>query len=400
MNEKKVSLHQTISEPTESTEVRDWVNKQKFEFIANMSHLLRTPLNTIIGYSEMLQEDAESTGLENYNTHLKTVIDSAKQLMTLVNDVLDLSNIETNKMEFFLEDIHVKTLAEEMEISIAPLMKKNNNTFKLFIAPHVDVIHTDALRVRQSLLALVSNANKYTKGGTITLEIKPLLHNDTQMLKFMVTDTGSGKNPIQTEILSQVFSHNKSSLGLHLTKEFCEMLGGWITAESAKVKGSAFSIVLPIKATPGIISTTHSAKLSEISKFKGKTALIIDDTRWLYHEIEHALKIKGFTLLHAFDGEEGLKLAKISRPDVIVLDVPNVITLDETRPLMDSWAMLSTLKTDLALSKIPVIVMTTLSKENMGFNLTAVHYLHKPINVESLISKIKALAFVADEIIL
>lgn len=226
----------------------------KSEFVANMSHELRTPLNAIIGYSEMLMEDAVDAGQKSTIDDLSKVIGAAKHLLSLINDVLDLSKIESGKLDLFLEDVNIPDLAKDIEMIIAQLIAKNNNTFTLSIDPDLKVIYTDMVRVRQCLLNLLSNASKFTKNGKITLEIKPVLRNTEKWIQFTVSDTGIGIPSEKLKLLFQAFSQTDASttrqyggtgLGLYLTKMFCTMLGGEISVTSEFGKGSVFTILLP-----------------------------------------------------------------------------------------------------------------------------------------------------------
>ncbi|MBX3718446.1 MAG: hypothetical protein KF898_02215 [Parachlamydiales bacterium] len=240
----------------------------KSEFVANMSHELRTPLNAIIGYSEMLMEDAVDAGHKSTIDDLSKVIGAAKHLLSLINDVLDLSKIESGKLDLFLEDVNIPGLAKDIEMIIGQLIAKNNNTFTMTIDPELNMIFTDLVRVRQCLLNLLSNASKFTKNGKITLDIKPVLRNTEKWIQFTVSDTGIGIPAEKLNLLFQAFSQTDASttrqyggtgLGLYLTKTFCMMLGGEISVKSESGKGSAFTILLP----------TTREQMNQLSSAKG-----------------------------------------------------------------------------------------------------------------------------------
>jgi len=240
----------------------------KSEFVANMSHELRTPLNAIIGYSEMLMEDAVDAGQKSTIDDLSKVIGAAKHLLSLINDVLDLSKIESGKLDLFLEDVNIPDLAKDIEMIIGQLIAKNNNTFAMTIDPELNMIFTDLVRVRQCLLNLLSNASKFTKNGKITLDIKPVLRNTEKWIQFTVSDTGIGIPAEKLNLLFQAFSQTDASttrqyggtgLGLYLTKTFCMMLGGEISVKSESGKGSAFTILLP----------TTREQMNQLSSAKG-----------------------------------------------------------------------------------------------------------------------------------
>lgn len=397
IQESKESIERFAVELKQAKEEAESASKAKSEFLANMSHELRTPLNAIIGYSEMLQEDASDAGLEDYIVNLSKIIGSAKHLLSLINDILDLSKIESGKMDIFLEDVNIKEILTELSTTILPLIQKNHNEYKLSISDELNIMHTDVVRLRQCLLNLLSNASKFTQNGTITLDVQPLEQNGTSLVQFSVIDTGLGISQEKLSKLFQAFSqadmsttrkYGGTGLGLYLTKRFCNMLGGSITVKSEENCGSTFTIVLPLKSVIGvekskIIAAKSVETTSSPSKSMTKTVLIIDDDPSIHKDLQLNLEEAGFNVLHAFNGEEGLKLARIYKP--------NVITLDIIMPLMDGWTLLSMLKSEPSLAQIPVILMTIVSDSDLGFALGAVDYLNKPIESAQLIAKIQHL---------
>ena len=230
-------------------------NATKSQFLATMSHELRTPLNAIIGYTEMMQEEAEDNGHDEYVPDLKKVHSSAKHLLALINDVLDLSKIEAGKMDLYLETIEVRPLIDDVVSVVAPLVDKKANKLSLVLAPELGSIHADVTKVRQSLFNLLSNASKFTERGTITLEVNRLWHDGLPIFRFAVSDTGIGMNKEQLGRMFQAFTQADASttrkfggtgLGLAISRNFCQMMGGDITVTSEEGKGTTFTITLPV----------------------------------------------------------------------------------------------------------------------------------------------------------
>ena len=242
-------------------------NATKSQFLATMSHELRTPLNAIIGYTEMMQEEAEDNGHDEYVPDLKKVHSSAKHLLALINDVLDLSKIEAGKMDLYLETIEVRPLIDDVVSVVAPLVDKKANKLSLVLAPELGSIHADVTKVRQSLFNLLSNASKFTERGTITLEVNRLWHDGLQIFRFAVSDTGIGMNKEQLGRMFQAFTQADASttrkfggtgLGLAISRNFCQMMGGDITVTSEEGKGTTFTITLPVVVVDAMAKTAPS----------------------------------------------------------------------------------------------------------------------------------------------
>ncbi len=230
-------------------------NATKSQFLATMSHELRTPLNAIIGYTEMMQEEAEDNGHHEYVPDLKRVHSSAKHLLALINDVLDLSKIEAGKMDLYLETVEVRPLIDDVVSVVGPLVDKKANQLSITLAPDLGAIHADVTKVRQSLFNLLSNASKFTERGIITLDVQRLEHEGSEIFRFTVSDTGIGMNQEQLGRMFQAFTQADASttrkfggtgLGLVISRNFCRMMGGDIIVESEEGKGTKFIITLPV----------------------------------------------------------------------------------------------------------------------------------------------------------
>jgi signal transduction histidine kinase len=227
-------------------------SQHKSQFLANMSHELRTPLNAIIGVSEMLREDAEA--LKQDTEPLDRVLGAARHLLALINDILDLSKIEAGRMELQLEDFALAPLIEDVVKTVEPLAAKNGNQLAVRCDGAIGSLHADSMRLRQALLNLMSNANKFTERGTISVDARQAQENGRDWVTIAVADTGIGMTAEQMGKLFQEFSQADASttrkyggtgLGLAISKRFCQMMGGDITVESEPGKGSVFTVRLP-----------------------------------------------------------------------------------------------------------------------------------------------------------
>jgi signal transduction histidine kinase len=227
-------------------------SQHKSRFLANMSHELRTPLNAIIGVSEMLREDAEA--LKQDTEPLDRVLGAARHLLALINDILDLSKIEAGRMELALSSFALAPLVADVVKTIEPLAAKSSNKVAAHCDGGIAAMHADPMRLRQALLNLMSNANKFTEHGTISIDARQGQDSDRDWITIAVADTGIGMTPEQMGKLFQEFSQASSTtaskyggtgLGLAISRRFCQMMGGDLTVESAPGKGSTFTIRLP-----------------------------------------------------------------------------------------------------------------------------------------------------------
>jgi signal transduction histidine kinase/DNA-binding response OmpR family regulator/HAMP domain-containing protein len=380
----------------EAREAAEAASRAKSTFLANMSHELRTPLNAIIGYSEMLAEDFQDEGLEGFVPDLQKIRAAGRHLLSLINDVLDLSKIEAGKMELYLETFEVSHLVDDVVSTAQPLVEKNANTLGIRCADDLGTMHADLTKVRQSLFNLLSNAAKFTEQGTITLDVARETVDGTDWVTFRVSDTGIGMTPEQVEKLFQAFSQAEAStarryggtgLGLAITRRFCQMMGGDITVESELGVGSTFTIRLPAevvkrKAGPVPVAEPRFEPVPEGACSEpaegASTVLVVDNDPSVHDMMRRLLGKEGFRVETASGGEEGLRLARELRPDAITLDV--------LMPGMDGWIVLTTLKSDPVLADIPVIMLTIVDDKSKGYALGASEYMTKPIGRERLVA--------------
>ena len=365
-------------------------SRAKSEFLANMSHELRTPLNATIGYSELMLEEAEDMGHDMYIQDLKKIQMAGKHLLSLINDVLDLSKIEAGKIELFFEDFEIAGMVEEIASTIAPLIEKNGNTLVVNCAKDLGVMHSDVTRIRQVLLNLLSNASKFTEGGKVTIEAARSATNGRDDIVIKVVDEGIGMSAEQVEKVFEAFTQADSSttrnyggtgLGLAITKTFCEMLHGEITCVSAPDKGSTFTVRLPADAAGMAASVAADAPTEIVGPAGAQTVLVIDDDPNVRDLLSRHLNKSGYRVATSSAGPDGLKRAREIQPDAITLDV--------LMPGMDGWAVLTALKDDEALSDIPVIMVSMLDDRSLGYSLGAADYLTKPVEHARLLAVLR-----------
>ncbi len=370
-------------------------NRAKSAFLANMSHELRTPLNAIIGYSEMLQEDADIDGYTAIVPDLKKIQSAGSHLLDLINNILDFSKIEAGRMEMYFEGFDVGHLLADVEATIRPLMNKNNNHLQLECPPDIGRMTADIVKVRQTLFNLLSNAAKFSTDGTVMLSAARRRMDNQEWITFRITDTGIGMTEEQVEHLFREFTQADNSttrkyggtgLGLAISRRFCQMMGGDILVESEYGKGTTFSVHLPadVPGRKAEQEVREKLQTTEIAALAGDTlVLVIDDEPTVRELIARYLTKAGFHVEVATNGAEGLRLAKELRP--------NAITLDVLMPGMDGWAVLSALKADPELADTPVIMLTMTDNRNLGFALGATDYLSKPIDRNRLVTLLEKL---------
>ena len=368
--------------------VAEEASRAKSTFLANMSHELRTPLNAIIGYSEMLEEEAHDASTVETVQDLQKIKSAGKHLLALINDVLDLSKIEAGKMSLHLETFEVSGMIEEIVTTLQPAIEKNSNTLWVHLAKDVGMMQADITKVRQILFNLLSNACKFTDHGTISVDVDQSTEQGQGWLRFRVTDTGIGISAKQKENLFQEFvqadtsiarKYGGTGLGLAITHRFVQLMKGRIGVESEPGLGSTFTVHIPAQVKLEAVGPIQAEGDSDANfeiKTGRDTILVIDDDVAVRELMSRFLGKLGFNVLTVASGEEGLRLAKQVRPVLITLDV--------VMPGCDGWSVLTKLKADSELSKIPVIMVTIVDNEPRGLDLGASNYLIKPVDRERL----------------
>ena len=379
----------------------DEANEAKSQFLANMSHELRTPLNAVIGLTEMLKEDATDDGYDDYVEPLDRIHGASRHLLTLINDVLDLSKIEAGKIELFFETFLISDIMRDIISTSQPLANKNNNELILKNNLDFDPVYTDQTRVRQIVLNLVSNACKFTEDGQVIIALTSKDIGEKQVLEIAVSDTGIGMSEEQVGRLFQAFTQADSSttrkyggtgLGLIITKHLSRIMGGDVNVSSVEGEGTTF--------TASFIVNSKGPQNTEVEAIRHDTSstvpsvdtltlnsehsiLIIDDDPTVRDLMKRQLERDGFGVIIAEDGVTGIETAIKVKPDAIVLDI--------LMPGMDGWSVLRSLKANDETSNIPVIMASILDEKNRGYSLGAADYLSKPVERDRLISSIEKL---------
>ncbi len=379
-------------------------SRMKSEFLANMSHELRTPLNAIIGFSEVLVDGLLGEMTDQQRGFIGDIFSSGKHLLSLINDILDLSKVEAGKMTLDLEPLQVVSLFAN-SLSIIREKAATRDVRVILDAPNeLGSLRGDARKVKQIVYNLLSNAVKFSsEHGEVTLQASrvlradvgtisddsmgrtfPLAENEfTDFLKISVSDSGMGISPEGLERLFKPFSQVDSGLsrkfegtglGLAMVKLLAELHGGSVAVESEVGKGSCFTVWVPFRPAEGAVLTpTRALTAVAVETLAGsRTALVVEDDYKSADLIRVQLEAEGFTVLHSSTGEAALLIAA-KYPLALV-------TVDIRLPNMDGWEFLSQMKQTPALKHIPVVIISIVSDPSKGFALGAAGVLQKPIS--------------------
>ncbi|MCX6898308.1 MAG: response regulator [Verrucomicrobia bacterium] len=396
------TLEQRVAERThEAVEA----NRAKSEFLANMSHELRTPLNSVIGFANILLKNKNKNLHPDDLTFLDRIVANGKHLLSLINQILDLSKIEARKVDLELAPVSLDVMVREVVGQLDGQVRGRDVRLLVELPPVVAPFETDAAKLKQVLINLVGNALKFTEKGRVTVRVitDPATDRPTRI---DVADTGVGIPKERLGMIFEAFQQADPStarkfggtgLGLTISQALCQLMGYRIEVASEVNKGSTFRIVLtrPAERQPGTAGTDssterlsmkpsttwHGKPLEEWSGLKTRVVLVIDDEPDARLLLTHFIEECGYRVITAGSGEEGFRMAKEVQPDLI--------TLDLLMPRMDGWQVLSAIKTDAQIAHIPVVVISVVAREKKGTVFGAVEVLQKPITREELLPVLK-----------
>ncbi|GAB4559014.1 MAG: hypothetical protein Tsb0020_04460 [Haliangiales bacterium] len=394
---RTLELEQANHELRVARDAAESANRAKSAFLANMSHELRTPLNAVLGYTDLLLEDAHEDGDDDRASDLARIHQAGNHLLDLISDVLDLSKIEAGREDIFVEEADVSELVNSVVTTVRPRIDNNGNRLQVAFGEELGVATIDVRKTRQILLNLVDNAAKFTHKGLVSIQAERFVRDGEPRLSFAVSDTGIG---IPANKFSQLFHtfeqldstttrhYGGTGLGLALSQKLALIMGGKIRVASEVGQGSTFTLELPavMAATedgvPRPLTEREDYDRSSAGDYREHVQIvIIDDGSDSRALLRRALEGAGYAVACASNGEEGLRLVRTCRPEVVLLDV--------RMPGVDGWATLASLKSDESLADIPVVIVSIVDDKKRGFVLGASEYLLKPFERSRLLSAVR-----------
>jgi DNA-binding response OmpR family regulator len=375
------------------------INRLKSEFMANMSHELRTPLNAIIGYSSLILDKVYGDLPAAQEQPMNCVLTSSRNLLALINDVLDISKLNAGMMSLYLEEFDLAGIVREVAETMNGLALEKGLSLTWKAPPLPVTVKCDKTKVKQILINLVGNALKFTASGSVSIE----LSSAGSAVSLIVRDTGAGIAAKDIPVIFEEFKqldgtatrqHGGTGLGLSITKRLTALLGGEILVESELGKGSAFSVsfdAAKLAAAPK--SPLAPALAAPPADGKPRRILLaIDDDPEVHQLIRDSLAGTAYTVVTAASGDEGLAIARKLKPAVVTLDI--------MMPHQDGWSILQKFKGDPQLSGIPVIILSIVENKALGFALGVADYLVKPFERRALLKKLHTLEEIGGKTVL
>jgi signal transduction histidine kinase/ActR/RegA family two-component response regulator len=361
-------------------------NFAKSQFLANMSHELRTPLNAIIGYAEILQEDAEDAGDATAVQDLNRILVAAKHLLSLINEILDLSKIEAGRMDVAAAAFHPIDMVNELIATIQPLAEANGNSITFKSDVEGQSANTDVLKLRQCVLNLLSNACKFTRNGRIDVTFERRVLNNVEQMFIAVRDTGIGMSPAHLARLFQPFvqadpsitqQYGGTGLGLTITRRLTQLLGGDVSVQSALGEGALFTLHVPMNFADAAAALGAAAAVDTMQGPEdAPLVIVIEDEADARDLAARALTRAGFAVQGVGGGEAGLALARAKSPALVLLDI--------YLPDCSGWRVLQALKHDAKTQDIPIIVLSVNEDRAHALALGAAEHVVKPIDRDAL----------------
>ncbi|MBI3814679.1 MAG: response regulator, partial [Nitrospinae bacterium] len=409
--ERTRELHDAHAKLQESYERLKEIDRLKSEFLANMSHELRTPLNSIIGFSKVILKGIDGPITDIQKTDLTAIHQSGQHLLTIINDILDLSKIESGKMELLKEMIDIGEIAEGVVSTVDSLIIGKPVKLKMELEEELPATFVDKTRIRQVMLNILSNAVKFTDKGEIRLKVRKIRYEDMKTIEnnpdgycpkrspvregdfilVSVTDTGIGIKredmPMVFEEFRQIDSSSArkeggTGLGMAISNKFILLHGGEIWVESRPGIGSVFHFTVPVSETAEKTLPAIERVIAPIDREK-EVIMVIDD------------EINSITLLRRTLEKEGYEVVGIQDPNEAIKRVgeikPNAIILDVIMPKRDGWEIIQELKSKPETKDIPVIFCTIIADKKLGFSLGASDYLVKPVRDDDLLRSLRML---------
>jgi CheY-like chemotaxis protein len=356
----------------------------KSQFLANMSHELRTPLNSIIGYSELILDEMYGPLTDKQRDRLQKVHRNGKNLLSLINDILDLSKIEAGRMELDIKPVDIQEMIESVLATVQPLAQEKDLELRTVIPPDLPLVNGDADRLRQIILNLASNAVKFTGDGSITLEAG--ISADRKSLELKVIDTGIGIPPELQEAVFDEFrqvdntstrEYGGTGLGLAISRRLARLHGGNVLLSSSQGVGSTFTVILPL---PEVAESQSRVPLPG-GKDTGPLVLVIDDEADASDLVCDHLAKAGFRVQIVHNGPDGIQMAKNLQPSAITLDI--------MMPGMDGWQVLQQLRAEPSTASIPVIIVSIVDETSQAADLGPYEYIMKPVNPDRLLDMLQ-----------